>query len=274
VHVRKAVAETRERHALYVDKLQELIDKEVLLIDVEGERVGQINGLAVYGGYRFDFGKPSRITAAVGAGKAGIINIEREARLSGATHDKGVLILSGYLREKFAAKHPLTLTASISFEQSYSGVDGDSASSTEAYALLSALSGIPIRQDFAVTGSINQKGDIQPIGGVNEKIEGFFDVCRARGLTGSQGVLIPVQNVQDLMLRRDVVEAVRSGRFHVHSVRSLDQGVELLTGVAAGIPDENGVYAENTVFGRVARRLEELAQIAKASDSSSNCETV
>ncbi len=273
-HVRKAIAETRERHALYEDKLQELIDKEVILIDVKGERVGQINGLAVYGGDRFDFGKPSRITAAVGAGKAGIINIEREARLSGATHDKGVLILSGYLREKFAVKHPMTLTASISFEQSYSGVDGDSASSTEAYALLSALSGIPIRQDFAVTGSINQKGDIQPIGGVNEKIEGFFDVCRARGLSGSQSVLIPAQNVQDLMLRHDVIEAVRSGRFHVYAVRSLDQGIELLTGVSAGIPDEIGAYAENTVFGRVARRLEELAQIAEASDSSSNRETL
>ncbi|MDH7516125.1 MAG: ATP-binding protein [Bacteroidota bacterium] len=261
-HVLHAVEEMRKRHALEEDRMQELIIRDVILIDVDGERVGQINGLAVYGGDRYDFGKPARITAAVGAGEAGIINIEREAKLSGAVHDKGVLILSGYLRQQFARKHPLALTASISFEQSYSGIDGDSASSTEVYALLSALSGLPIKQSYAVTGSVNQKGDIQPIGGVNEKIEGFFDVCRAKGLNGRQGVLIPHQNVTDLMLRHDILEAVAEGRFHIYPIRRIEEGIEILTGVAAGVEDEHGAYPPGTVFGLAAERLAELAEIA------------
>ena len=262
MHVRKAIEETRDRHSLGEDKLQELIDNEVILIDSDGERVGQINGLAVYGGDRFDFGKPARITASVSAGKAGFINIEREARMSGSTHDKGMQILAGYLRGVFAQKHPLTLSASVSFEQSYTGIDGDSASSTEIYALLSALSGIPIRQRYAVTGSVNQKGDIQPIGGVNVKIEGFFDVCRKRGLTGAQGVVIPIQNIPDLMLRNDVVDAVRAGRFHVYAVSTVAQGIEILTGIAAGAPDAQGNYPVGTVYGRVQQRLQELAEAA------------
>ncbi|MBI5647722.1 MAG: AAA family ATPase [Ignavibacteriae bacterium] len=262
-HVHKAIDEMRERHGLFEDKMQEMIDREVMLIDVEGERVGQINGLAVYGGDRFDFGKPSRITAAVGAGEAGIINIEREAHMSGSTHDKGVLILTGYMRETFAQRQPLALSASLSFEQSYSGIDGDSASSTEIYALLSALSGIPIRQQYAVTGSVNQKGDIQPIGGVNEKIEGFFDVCRKRGLTGMQGVLIPVQNVADLMLRTDVVDAVRAGRFRIYAVRRIEEGIEILTGVEAGSRDEEGNFEAGTVFGLAAARLKELLAVSR-----------
>jgi lon-related putative ATP-dependent protease len=262
-HVDKAIEEAYNRHALYEDKLQEMIDNEVILIDVDGKRVGQINGLAVYGGERFSFGKPTRITATVSAGKAGIINIEREAKMSGSTHDKGMLILSGFIREQFAQERPLSLTASISFEQTYSGIDGDSASSTEVYALVSALSDLPITQSIAVTGSINQKGDIQPIGGVNEKIEGFFEVCERRGLTGRQGVIIPRQNVDNLMLRTRIVEAVVQGKFHVWAVDNIEQGIGLLTGVAAGERGPNGRYPSDTVFGMVERRLERLYENAQ-----------
>ncbi|MGH9651462.1 MAG: Lon-insertion domain-containing protein, partial [Terriglobales bacterium] len=213
-HVRRALEAKVERHNLTETKIREMIQEGVLLIDVAGSRVGQVNGLSVLeiGGYAF--GKPARITAAVSLGKAGIINVERESNLSGRFHDKGVQILSGYLRSQFAQDKPLSLAASICFEQSYSGIDGDSASSTEIYALLSALSGLPIRQDIAVTGSVNQQGDIQPIGGVNQKIEGFFDVCCVKGLSGTQGVIIPVENVEDLMLREDVIEVIAAGKFH------------------------------------------------------------
>ncbi|MBR9975591.1 MAG: AAA family ATPase [Bacteroidetes bacterium] len=263
VHVDKAIEETYNRHALHEDKLQELIDDEVILIAVDGTRIGQINGLAVYGGERFAFGKPTRITATVSAGKAGIINIEREARMSGSTHDKGMLILSGFIREQFAQERPLSLTASISFEQSYTGIDGDSASSTEVYALLSAITELPLSQSIAVTGSINQKGDIQPIGGVNQKIEGFFEVCERRGLTGKQGVIIPRQNVDHLMLHSNVVDAVREGKFQIWAVETVMQGIELLTGVAAGERGKNGQYPADTVFGIVERRLERLYERAK-----------
>ena len=203
---------------------------------------------------------PARITASVGMGSAGIINIEREAELSGSTHDKGVHILSGYLRAKFSGDKPLALTASICFEQSYSGVDGDSASSTEVYALLSALGGVPLRQDLAATGSVNQKGDIQPIGGVNEKIEGFYDVCEHRGLTGSQGVLIPAANVLDLMLHDRVIDAVRAGKFHIYAIETIDEGIEILTGFKAGERRGQGRYPLNTVYGRVDARLRDLAK--------------
>jgi lon-related putative ATP-dependent protease len=266
-HVVKAYEEARNRHSLFEEKMQEMIEDHSVLIDVSGARIGQINGLAVYGGERFYFGKPTRITAAVGAGRTGIINIEREAGLSGSTHDKGVLILAGYLRERFAQEHPLTLAASLSFEQSYSGVDGDSASSTEIYALLSALSGIPLRQDVAVTGSVNQKGVIQPIGGVNEKIEGFFQVCEAFDLTGEQGVVIPVQNVQNLMLHARVVEAVRQGRFHIWTVSTIEEGIEILTGVKAGSANEQGRYPTDTVFGRAQARLDDFYQRSKERES-------
>ncbi len=263
-HVDKAIEETYNRHSLYEEKFQEMIDESVILIDTTSDRVGQINGLAVYGGDRFSFGKPSRITASVSAGKAGIINIEREARMSGRTHDKGVLIFTGYLREQFAQEYPLSFSASISFEQSYSGVDGDSASSTEMYALLSALSGVPIRQSIAVTGSVNQKGDIQPIGGVNEKIEGFFDVCRRRGLTGAEGVMIPHQNVSDLMLKSVIVDAAREGKFHIWAIANVREGIEILTGVAAGDADEQGQYSEGSIFGLVQRRLRKLYDLSKS----------
>jgi ATP-dependent Lon protease len=206
------------------------------------------------------FGKPSRITVKTSMGKAGIINIEREAELSGPTHNKGVYILAGYLRGKYAQDKPLTMSASICFEQSYSGVDGDSASSTEIYALLSSLSELPLRQDIAVTGSVSQKGEIQPIGGVNEKIEGFYDVCRARELTGKQGVMIPELNIGDLMLRKDVVQAVQDGKFHIYPVKTIDEGIEILTGVKAGAKQDNGQFEEGSVNALVDRKLIELGK--------------
>ena len=230
-HVDKAIAERTDRANLLEEKITDMINQGLILIDTQGAVVGQVNGLAVYDTGELTFGKPSRITAKVSVGSSGIINIEREAQLSGKTHDKGMLILSGLMRDRFAQDKPLAMSASICFEQSYGGVDGDSASSTEVYVLLSALSGLPIRQDLAVTGSVNQKGEIQPIGGVNQKIEGFFDVCKVRGFTGTQGVIIPVQNVGDLMLHKEVVEAVKQGKFHIYSVTTIEQGIELLTGV-------------------------------------------
>jgi ATP-dependent Lon protease len=258
--VEKAIAERFERVSLIEDKIQELIEEGTILIDTEGAVVGQVNGLSVYDMGQFMFGKPARITARTSMGRAGVINIEREADLSGPTHNKGVLILGGYLRGKYASRRPMSLTASLAFEQSYGGVDGDSASSTEVYALLSSLSGLPIRQDLAVTGSLSQRGEIQPIGGVNEKIEGFFDVCRAKGLTGTQGVLIPHQNARNLMLRSDVVAAVKDGKFHVYPVRTIDEGIEILTGVEAGTPEADGGYPEGTVHGLVDRELQRLAK--------------
>jgi ATP-dependent Lon protease len=193
-------------------------------------------------------------------GRAGIINIEREADLSGSTHNKGVFILAGYLRKKFAQDKPLTISASIAFEQSYGGVDGDSASSTEVYALLSSLSGLPVKQYVAVTGSVNQKGEIQAIGGVNQKVEGFFDCCRAKGLNKKQGVMIPQSNVKDLMLRKDVVEAVRDGMFHVYPVRTIDEGIEILTGKPAGERKADGTYPKGSVNDLVDSKLRELAE--------------
>jgi predicted ATP-dependent protease len=212
----------------------------------------------------YAFGKPSRITSKTSMGRSGVINIEREAKLSGRTHDKGVLILEGYFRGKYAQNKPLTMSASITFEQSYGGVDGDSASSTEIYAILSSLSELPLRQDVAVTGSVNQKGEIQPIGGVNQKIEGFYDVCRARGLTGRQGVMIPHLNVPELVLRKDVVKAIAGGKFHVWPVKTIDEGIELLTGVTAGIADEKGDYPESTVSNLVDRKLKSIAEGLRA----------
>jgi lon-related putative ATP-dependent protease len=266
-HVDKAIEKGIDRVNLIEDKLQEMIEEGTIMIDTEGMVTGQVNGLSVYQLGDYTFGKPSRITTSISMGKAGIINIEREADLSGPTHNKGVLILSGYLREKYAQDKPLTLSASICFEQSYSGVEGDSASSTEVYALLSSLSGLPLRQDIAVTGSVNQKGEIQPIGGVNHKIEGFFDVCQAKGLTGSQGVMIPHQNLDDLMLRKDVVKGVEENKFHVYPVKTVDQGIEILTGVKAGERKEDGTYAEKTVNFLVDKKLGDLADRMKEFDS-------
>jgi ATP-dependent Lon protease len=262
-HVRKAVAERIERVRLVEEKIQEAILEGSLLIDTGGSAVGQVNGLSVYMMGDFEFGKPTRITAKTGLGKAGIINIERESDLSGPTHNKGVLILGGYFRWKYGRGKQLMFSSSLAFEQSYGGVDGDSASSTEVYALLSSFAELPLRQDLAVTGSINQHGEIQPIGGVNEKIEGFYDVCAARGLTGTQGVIIPRRNARDLMLRHDVVDAVRGGRFHVYAIDSVDQGIELLTGVPAGKPSRSGRYPAGTVHARVDRVLTRYARQLK-----------
>jgi len=236
-----------------------MIDRGTLMIDMEGEVVGQINGLAVYSLGDHMFGKPSRITASTSMGRAGIINIERESDLSGSTHNKGIMILGGYLRKKYAQDKPLTMSASIAFEQSYGGVDGDSASSTEIYALLSSLSDVPIKQYIAVTGSVNQKGQVQAIGGVNEKIEGFFDCCRKEKLTGTQGVMIPESNVKDLMLRKDVVEAVKKKKFHVYAVKTIDEGIEILTGKKAGELKADGTYPKNTINYLVNNKLKELA---------------
>ncbi|MGB9893526.1 MAG: Lon protease family protein, partial [Candidatus Saccharicenans sp.] len=245
--IQKAIEERVERVNLVERKIQEMIEEGTILIDTEGQVVGQINGLAVYDTGELTFGKPTRITARTSTGRAGLINIEREADLSGRTHNKGVLILAGYLRGKYAQDKPFSLSASIAFEQSYSGVDGDSASSTEAYAILSSLSGLPLRQDIAVTGSINQKGEIQPIGGVNEKIEGFFTVCKARGLTGKQGVIIPFQNIKNLMLKEEVVKAVSEGKFHIYPIKTVDEGLEILTGVKAGQRLADGTYEEGSI---------------------------
>ncbi|MGB6200702.1 MAG: AAA family ATPase [Candidatus Acidiferrales bacterium] len=266
VHVRSAREARIERHNLIETKIREMIEQGTLLMDAEGMRVGQVNGLTVaeIGGY--SFGRPIRITASAALGKSGLINIEREARMSGRLHDKGMQIIAGFLRSRFAQDKPLSLAASLCFEQSYSGVEGDSASSTEVYALLSALSGLPIRQEIAVTGSVNQQGDIQPIGGVNQKIEGFFDVCRVLGFTGKQGVIIPSENIEDLMLRDDTIDAVARGQFQILPVSTVEQGIEILTGVKAGARGADGSFEPDTVFALVDKRLREWAHALKQFD--------
>jgi lon-related putative ATP-dependent protease len=253
-----------EAHTFRSDRVRERLKSEVLrnriYIDTTGQKVGQINGLSVFQLGQFWFGHPVRITARVRPGRGEVIDIEREVEMGGPIHSKGVLILSGFLGARYAPDFPLSLSASLVFEQSYSGVEGDSASSTELYALLSAIADVPIRQSIAVTGSVNQHGLVQPIGGVNEKIEGFFNICTSRGLTGEQGVMIPAANVPHLMLRRDVVEAVRSGKFHIYPVQSIDEGIEILTGIPSLDRDSAGQYPEGT-FGRlVERRLRQMAE--------------
>lgn len=259
-HVKKAIEERLYRGSMVEEKMQEMITEGTMMIDTEGSVVGQVNGLAVYDSGEHAFGKPSRITARTALGRAGVINIERDAEMSGPTHNKGVAILSGYLRSLFAQDKPLIMSASITFEQSYGGIDGDSASSTEMYAILSSLSGVPIRQELAVTGSVNQKGEVQPIGGVNLKIEGFFDICKARGLTGKQGVLIPIQNVDDLMLRDDVIEAVQKKKFNIYPVSTVNEGIEILTGVKAGEQGKKGSFEEGTINFLADRKLGQYAE--------------
>jgi predicted ATP-dependent protease len=258
-HVDKAIEERRFRHNLPDENLREMITEGTIMIDTEGGVVGQVNGLSIYQLGDVSFGKPSRITCQTFLGRRGVINIERESQLSGRIHDKGVLILGGYLGYKFAQDSPLSLSASLCFEQSYSGVDGDSASSTELYALLSSLSDLPIDQGIAVTGSVNQRGEIQPIGGVNQKIEGFFQICQEKGLTGRQGVMIPSKNLRNLMLRDEVIDAVRDGKFHIYAVDTVDQGIEVLTGVPAGTRRKNGRYQRGTVNQLVEKHLKEMA---------------
>ena len=259
-HIHEALQKRRFRYNLYEEKMAASFEDESVLLDVEGRTVGQVNALAVYQMGDIAFGRPSRITAETFMGKPGLVSIEREAELSGRTHDKGVLILSGYLGRSFAQDHPLGLSISIAFEQSYGPIDGDSASSTELYAILSSLADLPIHQGIAVTGSVNQKGEIQAIGGVNQKIEGYFDVCCKRGLSGEQGVLIPHANVKNLMLKKKVVDAVASGRFHLFQVAHVTEGIEILTGVAAGQPDDKGHFPSDSVYGRIQHKLKTFAE--------------
>jgi lon-related putative ATP-dependent protease len=258
--VEQAITEKVFRNNLAEERIQEVIAEGTLRIDTTGEAIGQVNGLAYMSIGDYAFGRPSRVTASTFIGKAGVVNIEREVELSGPIHSKGVLALTSYLGHRYAQKEPLTLSASLVFEQSYSGVEGDSASSTELYALLSSLSGIPIKQGVAVTGSVDQHGRVQPIGGVNEKIEGFFDVCQAKGLSGDQGVIIPTANVRHLMLRPDVISAVDEGKFHIWAVNTIDEGMNLLTGCEAGELDAEGQYPEGTINRAVAERLLKMAE--------------
>jgi ATP-dependent Lon protease len=256
--VSKAIDERRDRSRLAECKMREVIGDGTVMIDTRGSVSGQVNGLTVIDLREYAFGVPVRITARTSVGREGVINIEREAEMSGPSYNKGVLIISGYLHGNYAQDKPLTMNASITFEQSYSGVDGDSASSTEIYAILSALSGVPLRQDIAVTGSVNQLGEIQPVGGINQKIEGFYYTCRTQGLTGAQGVIIPAQNRKDLMLRDEVVEAVRKKKFHVYAISTIDEGLEILTGGKAGRKLKSG-WEEGSIHARVDKTLREFA---------------
>lgn len=259
-HVMRAIDERIHRSDLLQQYLREEIAQGTLLIDTDGEAVGQVNGLSVISLGDYEFGSPRRITASIGMGRDGVIDIEHEAKLAGRLHTKGTLIMGGYLFDKYAQDKPLNLTAHIVFEQSYDEVEGDSASCAELYALLSALAELPVKQSLAVTGAVDQRGQMQAVGGVNEKIEGFFDACRIKGLTGKQGVIIPRGNVRHLMLKEEVVEAVRQGQFHVYAVETVDQGIELLTGVPAGTRGPDGAFAAGTVNARVDARLRKLAQ--------------
>ncbi|NYT21814.1 MAG: AAA family ATPase [Methanomicrobiales archaeon] len=262
-HIVKAIEEKIYRSNLIQEKIQEFIARGIFLIETEGEKVGQVNGLSVIGLGDIEFGRPSRVTASVGTGRGGIMDIEREAAMGGPIHTKGVLILAGYLNARYAQDKPLSLSARLVFEQSYEGVDGDSASSTELYAILSALSGLPINQALAVTGSVNQNGEVQAIGGVNEKLEGYFEVCKAKGLTGKQGAMIPASNVQNLMLKDEIIEAARAGKFTIYPVSTIDEGIEVLTGVKAGKRRPDGSFEEGTVNYLVDKRLKEMAETLK-----------
>ena len=267
-HVTHAIRERKYRASLAEERILESIEKDSVHISTEGSAAGQVNGLAVYFKGDHYFGRPSRITASVSVGRGQIVNVERETRMSGRIHNKGFMIIRGYLNGKYGGRRPLSMSASITFEQTYSDVDGDSASSTELYALLSALAEVPIKQGIAVTGSVNQTGEVQSIGGATHKIEGFFEVCKAKGLTGEQGVIIPRDNIRNLMLNPDVVEAVRGGMFHIYGVATIDEGIEVLTGVEAGVKDENGNYPEGSIHLLVERRLEEMSRSARQTSRS------
>jgi predicted ATP-dependent protease len=248
------------RSNLIEQKLLEMTQRGLILIDTSGSRVGQVNGLSVISLGDFQFGRPSRVTASIGLGREGVVDIEREAKMGGPIHTKGVLILGGYLANKYAQDKPLSLSARLVFEQSYEGVEGDSASSTELYSILSALSELPIKQNIAVTGSVNQRGDVQAIGGVNQKIEGFYQLCKTRGLKGDESVIIPKSNVEDLMLKEEVVNAVKQGKFHIYPVSNIDEGIEVLTGVKAGQRKADGTFDPDTVNYKVDRRLRAMAE--------------
>ncbi|MHC1729788.1 MAG: Lon protease family protein [Syntrophobacteraceae bacterium] len=260
-NIEEAIKKRKYRTSLYEERMKEVIKKDIFWVDTDGWKVGQVNGLSVLMAGDHIFGQPNRITATVSVGKEGTISIDRESKMSGATHTKGLLTLGSFLKERFAQTKPLALTATLSFEQSYGMIDGDSASSTELYVLLSAIAGIPIYQGIAVTGSVSQKGEIQPIGGVNHKIKGFFDICKHKGLTGSQGVIIPSKNVRNLMLDQEVIDAIREGRFHVWPVTTIEEGIEILTGQNAGIAGDDGLYPEGTLFRKVDNRLQQILEI-------------
>ncbi|MFQ5627223.1 MAG: Lon protease family protein [bacterium] len=264
LHVDKALDEKKIRFSMVEERIKEAISKGRFFVDTEGAKVGQINSLTVSQQGEYSFGRPSRITCQVGTGSSGIISIDRDADLSGKIHRKGIAIIGGYLRGMYATHKNVSMSVSLAFEQSYSSIDGDSASSTEIYAILSMLSGVPIRQEIAVTGSVSQRGEVQPIGGVNEKIEGFFDICKARGLTGEQGVMIPRQNIENLMLRKDVLEAVQNQQFHIYAIDTIDEGIELLTGVHAGKRGKDGKFKPDTIHGKVEVRLQELSDGGKS----------
>jgi len=264
-YVKKALEEKIYRSNLIEKRIEELIKEGTIMVDVDGEKVAQINGLSVITLGEYSFGKPSRITATISIGRDGVINIDREVKLAGTIHNKGFLIINNYLKGKFGKNKTIIFSGSICFEQLYEEIEGDSASSTELYLLLSALSDLPIKQGIAVTGSVNQKGEIQPIGGVNEKIEGFYYTCKSMGLTGNQGVIIPEKNVKNLMLNDEVIEAVKNGKFHIYAVKTIDEGIEILTGVPAGQLQKDGTYPENTINYLVAKKLDELTEKYKES---------
>lgn len=262
-HVQEAIYEKEQRMKLYEEKLDEMLDEEVVMIDTQGSEIGQINGLAVLDMGSYAFGTPSRITATTYVGKSGIVNIEKEAHMSGHTHDKGVQIITGFLGQTYAQKFPMSLSCRVCFEQNYNGIDGDSASSTELYCIISSLSELPIRQNLAVTGSVNQKGEIQAIGGVTQKIEGFFKLCKKRGLTGNQGVIIPLSNVKELVLNDEVIDAVKTGVFHIYPIKHIDEGIELLMDYPAGEKDEDGKFPVDSVHGKVYAKLAAFAKASK-----------
>jgi predicted ATP-dependent protease len=262
-HIQKQLEEKLYRSNMIQDKLGEFIAKGIILIDTAEQAVGQVNGLAVLSTGDFAFGNPSRITASIAVGREGVIDIERQAQMGGPTHTKGVLILSGYLNDTYAREKPLSLSARLVFEQNYGGVDGDSASSTELYSLLSALADVPIKQNIAVTGSVNQKGEVQAIGGVNEKVEGFFEICKARGLSGKQGCMIPASNVQHLMLKEEVIEAIKAKKFHIWPVSTISEGIEVLTDVPAGKRNADGTFKKDSINARVQKRLDDMAEKRK-----------
>jgi lon-related putative ATP-dependent protease len=271
-HVKQALDEGVYRVNRIEEHIREATLEDVLIIDTAGEKVGQINGLAVLDLGDYSFGKPSRITARTYAGKAGIVNIERETKMSGKIHEKAIFIVASYLGSKYATQKPISLSASITFEQLYEMIEGDSATCAEMYALLSSIAGVPLKQTFAVTGSMDQNGDVQPIGGVNQKIEGFFDLCRMRGLDGSHGVIIPRRNVKNLMLKQEVVDALKDGKFSIYSIDRMEEGLEILTGMAAGEMQEDRTYPENTINYLVMKRLTELSEAMEAKKGKENNE--
>jgi lon-related putative ATP-dependent protease len=259
-HVQKAIDERIFRTNRIEEHLREMILEGTIIVDTKGEKVGQVNGLAVIDLGDYSFGKPSRITARTYAGKAGVVNIERETKMSGKIHEKAILIITNYLGSRYAAKKPISLSASITFEQLYEMVEGDSASCAELYALISSISGIPLKQSIAITGSMDQNGEVQPVGGINEKIEGFFDLCRLTGFDGSQGVIMPTRNVKNLMLKKDVVEAVKEGKFFIYPIQRADEGLEIITGMQVGELKDDGTYPEGTINYLVVKRLTEISE--------------